>query len=131
MPKVNQVTGQATISLWSLECANCGMTFAVPDKYDDDRREDHRNFHCPSGHPNHYPQQSETERLKLALTNERRQREYAEGQREHHRRSAAALKGHATRLRKRAAAGVCPCCTRTFKQLARHMKNKHPEYGGE
>lgn len=31
-------------------------------------------------------------------------------------------------LRNRAAAGVCPCCNRTFEQLGRHMTTKHPEY---
>ena len=28
----------------------------------------------------------------------------------------------------RVAASVCPCCKKTFKQLAAHMKNKHPNY---
>lgn len=32
------------------------------------------------------------------------------------------------RVVKRAAVGVCPCCTRTVHQLARHMKTKHPEF---
>lgn len=32
------------------------------------------------------------------------------------------------RLRKRIAAGVCPCCHRTVSQMARHMKTKHPEF---
>jgi DNA repair exonuclease SbcCD ATPase subunit len=32
------------------------------------------------------------------------------------------------KLRTRAAAGVCPCCGRTFKQLARHMQSKHPDW---
>lgn len=27
-----------------------------------------------------------------------------------------------------AAFETCPCCKRTFKQLAAHMKNKHPEF---
>jgi hypothetical protein len=31
------------------------------------------------------------------------------------------------RIQKRTAAGVCPCCNRTFQQLARHMKTRHPE----
>ena len=26
-------------------------------------------------------------------------------------------------------AGACPCCKRTFQQLARHMAAKHPEQG--
>jgi hypothetical protein len=34
----------------------------------------------------------------------------------------------ATRIRNRIAAGVCPCCTRTFKNVARHIKDKHPTY---
>ena len=51
---------------------------------------------------------------------------------------AASLRGtkaNAARTRKelhsvkaRVAHGVCPCCNRTFKQLARHMKTKHPDY---
>lgn len=28
----------------------------------------------------------------------------------------------------RVSAGTCPCCNRSFKQLAAHMKNKHPDY---
>jgi hypothetical protein len=50
-------------------------------------------------------------------------------------RSHAATRGVVTRkkneakkLRERARAGVCPCCHRTFKQLAAHMANKHPDY---
>ena len=31
-----------------------------------------------------------------------------------------------TRLQKRIHAGVCPCCNRTFTNVARHMKTKHP-----
>lgn len=44
-------------------------------------------------------------------------------------RRASALKGVATRMRNRAAAGVCPCCNRTFSQLATHMKKQHPDFG--
>lgn len=32
------------------------------------------------------------------------------------------------RLKKRIKHGVCPCCRRTFKQLAAHMKTKHPTF---
>lgn len=27
----------------------------------------------------------------------------------------------------RIGAGICPCCNRTFSQLARHMQSKHPD----
>lgn len=32
------------------------------------------------------------------------------------------------KLKKRASAGICPCCNRTVSQMARHMKSKHPEF---
>ena len=43
-------------------------------------------------------------------------------------RSHAATRGHLTRARSRAAAGVCPCCHRSFENLARHVKTKHPDF---
>ena len=45
-------------------------------------------------------------------------------------RSAAAYKGHLTRVKRRVGNGVCPCCNRTFKNLADHMTTKHPDYAG-
>jgi GTP cyclohydrolase FolE2 len=32
---------------------------------------------------------------------------------------------------RRAKAGTCPCCHRTFRQMALHMRNKHPEFKAE
>lgn len=32
------------------------------------------------------------------------------------------------RLKKRVQNGVCPCCTRSFTNLRRHMATKHPEH---
>jgi hypothetical protein len=54
----------------------------------------------------------------------RSEREIAERER----RRANGYKGHATRITKRAKAGVCPCCNRTFKQLAAHMASQHPTF---
>ena len=42
-----------------------------------------------------------------------------------------AAKGQISKLKKRASAGVCPCCNRSFQNLRRHMGNKHPEFVGE
>lgn len=33
-----------------------------------------------------------------------------------------------TRMKRRVSAGTCPCCKRTVRQLAAHMKSKHPEF---
>lgn len=32
------------------------------------------------------------------------------------------------RLKKRVKNGVCPCCTRSFTNLRRHISTKHPDY---
>lgn len=32
------------------------------------------------------------------------------------------------KIEKRVANGVCPCCNRTFEDLARHMSTKHKDY---
>jgi hypothetical protein len=59
--------------------------------------------------------------------NARRARQDAE----YFQKSRNAYKGQVTRLKNRAAAGVCPCCNRHFTALERHMKTKHPEFTSE
>lgn len=34
----------------------------------------------------------------------------------------------AARIKKRAAAGTCPCCKRTFSNMAEHMKKEHAAF---
>lgn len=55
-------------------------------------------------------------------------RKVAEEQAEHQKRRANGYKGHATKITKRAKAGVCPCCNRSFENLRRHMATKHPTF---
>lgn len=47
---------------------------------------------------------------------------------EHFEASRNAYKGQVTRLKNRAAAGMCPCCNRHFTNLERHMGTKHPDF---
>jgi len=68
----------ATVTLSTLQCAGCSMTFAVPEKFMEDRRDDHGAFRCPRGHSNHYPQESAEERLQGLLEQEESRREAAE-----------------------------------------------------
>lgn len=100
-------------------------------------------FYCVHGHTSWYPPgeaeedklRRERDRLKQQLAQKddeiRDWRATANDQRdkaEHERRRANGYKGHATRITKRAKAGVCPCCNRTFKQLAEHMARQHPQF---
>ena len=49
-------------------------------------------------------------------------------QRDAEQRAHSATKGQLTRARKRAANGVCPCCHRSFENVARHVAKQHPDF---
>lgn len=110
------------------ECCICGVTWAWPAYMRRQALESsERWFYCPNGHKQHFSK-SEIDRLREKLTEQTR---IATEQAERALKAERAKKLTALKLRnlkKRAAAGVCPCCHRTFSQVARHMATKHPEY---
>lgn len=123
------------ITLETLSCANCGMTFAFPEVVHTRYRHSHDSFYCPVGHQNYYPGKSDLEKVnaqlestKASLVFERNLREGAQRQREAVERSLAATRGVVTKLKKRVGSGVCPCCNRHFSALERHMATKHPDF---
>jgi hypothetical protein len=101
----------------------CGVHLAIPASLYAEARRTRHTVYCPLGHAFSYSD-STAERLRRAEAREQATRELLQAEE----RSHAATRGHLTRHRKRAAAGVCPCCHRTFQQLARHMANKHPGF---
>lgn len=123
------------VTLTTLECANCGVPFGISKDYEQRRREDHREFKCPSGHVNYFPQETDAERLRKQVAQLQTTVEHKDAalatQRERNaalERSRAALRGVHTRTCNRVKHGVCPCCNRTFTDLARHMETKHPAF---
>jgi len=101
-----------------------------------ERKEEMRCY-CPNGHHWYYLK-GESEKAKLRRERDQLKQRLAQKDdeivrqrelKEHAERSAAAYKGQTTKLKNRAQAGVCPCCTRHFTNLERHMKSKHPEVG--
>jgi hypothetical protein len=118
-----------------IECATCNIDFGIGDDFMRRRREDHGTFYCPNGHQNIYNGDNEAERLRKEVerhkTREQEAFDYATRERQRRlvvERQKAAAKGQLTKLKKRVAAGVCPCCNRTFANLGRHMTGQHPEY---
>lgn len=120
-----------------IRCADCRMSFAVPDEYERDRRRDHKTFYCPRGHHNYYPHKSdvekareETEQAREAAERLRRQLDRRGEDLQRERRSHSATKGQLTKTRKRAAHGVCPVesCHRSFANVAAHVARQHPDF---
>jgi hypothetical protein len=104
----------------------CGIRFAMSAAYVRDRRKDHQWWHCPNGHLQHFDQESKEERLQRELQVAQQQMARIEDERREAERREAAAKREVARVVKRAHAGVCPCCQRSFANVARHMKMKHP-----
>lgn len=123
-----------TLSLTStytlVECCNssCGITFAVPQTWATERQRDHTWWYCPNGHRQHWPQESDLERARRQARRAEVRATHYQDQAQAAERSARAYKGVATRVKRRVANGVCPCCRRTFADLARHMAGQHPDF---
>lgn len=118
------------------ECCNCHITFAIPA--DLQRRcievGPKMMFYCPVGHGQHYTS-GEIQQLKDKLEKERRWRgealireQAARDQAHAAERSKRAYKGQLTRAKKRIGKGTCPCCSRHFANVERHMAGQHPDY---
>lgn len=137
IPVNRTVYGESKIHI--IECAGCSVDFGIGDDFMRRRRDDHQTFYCPNGCWNHYPGPSAAEKEQKRLA---RELEAARSlaQRESSRRrdaeqtarrkdyEARAAKGQLTKTKKRVAAGVCPCCNRSFANLAQHMAGQHPDY---
>lgn len=108
----------------------CGINLAVPDNLLRNARENGTNIYCPLGHVFGW---TETKADKLAKQLEREQRLSASrlAELDQEKASHSSTKGQLTKARKRAANGVCQCCHRSFVDVARHMKSKHPDFPSE
>lgn len=110
------------------------MIYGIEQNLDVKRREDGRTFYCTNGHSLSYHEtammrsEKAAKRAQELLEAERRQHESTKGVLRFTEFSRRAEKGAKTRIQNRVKHGVCPCCSRTFKQLAAHMKMKHPEF---
>lgn len=115
----------------TIECSSCGCTFALTDGFVGALKRSHETFYCPNGHACHWPGKSDVEKLRDEKLLLQQRLDQANAHAKTWERQAIAAKGQTTKLRKRISAGVCPCCHRTFKQLAAHMTHKHPEYSAK
>lgn len=120
-------------------CAKCKMAFWITDEFYAVARHTEQTFYCPAGHQNYYPRGESTED-KLRRERDRAlqqiaQRDdeiiYVKKQRDVAERRVAAAKGQITKIKNRASKGLCPCCNRSFINLARHMAGKHPGFVSE
>lgn len=110
-------------------CPTCGVVYTCPKGMMESQRKDGRGSHyCPNGHSLSF-QTTENERLRRERDRLVQQQAQLQDEIAERDRLLTAERNKAKRAEKRAKAGVCPCCTRTFTNMSRHMKTKHPEFG--
>ena len=102
-----------------MQCGECGIEFHVPETWRAEKKQTGRGWYCPNGHSRVY-KESDVDAM-------RRERDKAVQEQARLAEEVAVKEKEVARLKKRSSAGVCPCCTRTFTNMARHMKTKHPE----
>jgi hypothetical protein len=124
-------------SIVIITCSQCCVDFGLGADFQRRRRADHGTFYCPNGHSQYYPQDNAEEKLRKEKEHLearlRSEREYTERERQRRltaERQRAAAKGQVTKIKNRVSKGVCPCCNRSFVNVARHMAGQHPEYTG-
>lgn len=113
-------------------CVNCGMQFAVAYHWLSEKRNNHKSFYCPNGHVLSYPSESGEEKARRLQAKAELEAQ-AKINSEKHLRLVAELERDKAikakrKIEKRISKGVCPCCNRTFEDLARHMGSKHKDY---
>lgn len=130
---MSQFTMVGTYTL--VTCYKCSIAFAVPDEFDTARRRDHTSFYCPAGHGQVYKSKSDVEQLREEVAIKQRSAEFWQRRSEEKAREVVsanhrlrATRGVVTKIKRRVGKGVCPCCNRTFRDLARHMEGQHPEF---
>lgn len=115
-------------------CLTCGVEILLPQGFHDQalKLREKRSFFCCNGHSQHFIGETEAERLQRELKKSRAETELAHEMRKRDLNDAgrkiAAARGEVTKIKNRVGNGVCPCCRRSFQNLMRHMKTKHPTY---
>lgn len=122
-------------NLAQITCYACKVSFWIEEGHHARLRADTtQHFYCPNGHRQHYVT-SEADKLRRerdllaqriaekddALTLQRNRIARVE-------KRLSATKGVITRIKRRVGNGICPCCNRSFENLARHMQHQHPAF---
>lgn len=113
------------VTIQDTSCGVCGIQFGLEQSFMSNRRKDGKWFFCPNGHEIHWvPGKSD----KQKLTEANAALQAKDDQLRTAIREGDQARQETLRIRQRIANGVCPCCTRSFGDLRRHMSTQHPDY---
>lgn len=126
-------------TLTKISCGECGGVYAIGERFRQECYQQGKSWTCPYckcgwGYSNDSENEKlkrENQQLQSRVSRLVQSVEYQTKEAEHFRASRNAIKGVVTKIKRRVKHGVCPCCKRTFGDLARHMTTKHPQFAEE
>lgn len=111
------------------QCGTCAVWHTIPEVVFNTCYSEGGYWHCPNGHSRGY-KTGEDKRKEDAIRQERdRLKQDAARLSDElaaERKRAEEAEKKVLHAKRRANAGVCQCCNRTFLNVQRHMKTKHP-----
>ena len=116
------------------KCIKCKCEVWLPDELYNaaQHARSKLTFYCGYGHSMVFLEgETDLDRMRRERDVALKQVARAEQERDQMQRAADRAAKEAKRLKKRTAAGSCPCCKRTFANMAEHMKHQHPEFVSE
>lgn len=114
------------LDMTEMNCGTCGIDFMVPERWREERKKTGEGWYCPNGHCRVY-KETRLQEVERELKQERQRSAMEAASRRSEEQGRLRAERELKRITKRVNAGVCPCCNRTFQNLARHMKTKHSE----
>lgn len=118
----------ATVDFRLHHCGGCGFPFMVPADWFQKLMNNQGTYYCPNGCCRTFTGPTEAQKLKTQLENERQEHVQAEQRLSNKLAEVVRENNKNKKQLKRVHNGVCPCCNRSFTNLARHMKTKHPDH---
>lgn len=112
---------QLAVTLTQINCGECGGTYAINERYRQQKYEEGKSWTCPYCRTWWGYSKGENQRLQEEVAAERRRLQAALARENEEREAKLKLE----RKLKRVGRGTCPECNRTFENLARHMNCKH------
>lgn len=106
------------------DSGGCGLAFAMTRQFYDWTHRTGKGWFCPNGHSRCWRGETTEDQLRAANARNR----HLDDQLRAAVRDAEDSRVALLRDRQRFAAGVCPCCNRSFENVRRHMESKHPQY---
>lgn len=102
----------------------CDQSFGMHARFYAQTRRTGETWYCPKGHPRVWRGETTEQKLRKAEAQLVSTQDQLRASAEEAERIRQAL----VRDRHRFANGVCPCCNRSFENVARHMRSQHPDY---